>query len=230
MRAEDEAKLNQIEHGKIIKHNGGGQQQRARHQRRARQFPTAAEIQTAVRKKADEPRRQKINCRQRRPRQHQAGDNGQNRDGQQFRLPRAPKRLQVGAVEKDDLIGRIRKILVTEQRKDAHGLRAEFDLHVGRRMDLAAVIRVNDKRKKPAFGEELRRVAGPIQPARVYFTGDRQISNGSTHGRETAIGKKPDHRRGRQRRDDELHEQQAVEPGVRKSRHAARRQRFPRKS
>jgi len=90
------------------------------------------------------------------------------------------------------LIGRIRKILVTEQRKYANGLRAEFDLHVGRRMDLAAVIRVNDKRKKPAFGKELRRVAGPIQPARVYFTGDRQISNGGAHGRETAIGKKPD--------------------------------------
>ena len=74
----------------------------------------------------------------------------------------------------------------------ANGLRAEFDLHVGRRMNLAAVIRVNDKRKKPAFGEELRRVAGPIQPARADFTGDRQISNGGAHGRETAIGKKPD--------------------------------------
>jgi hypothetical protein len=70
-------------------------------------------------------------------------------------------------------------------------------------------------------------VAGPIQPARVYFTGGRQISNGGPHGRETAIGKKPNPRRGRQRRDDELREQQAAEPGVREGRHAARRQRFP---
>src|SRR5208282_6221280 len=63
MRAENETKLNQIKRGKIIKHNDGGHQQRARHQRRARQLPTAAEIQIAVRKKADEPDRQKINCR-----------------------------------------------------------------------------------------------------------------------------------------------------------------------
>ena len=59
-------------------------------------------------------------------------------------------------------------------------------------MDLAAVIRVNHEREKPAFGEQLRRVAGPIQPARANFAGDRQISDGGAHGRETAIGKKPD--------------------------------------
>ena len=97
-------------------------------------------------------------------------------------------------------------------------------------MDLVAVIRVNHERKKPAFGEELRRAAGPIQPARANFAGSRQISNGSAHGRETAIGKKPDAGGGGERCDDELHEQQAAEPGARERRHAARRQRFPRKS
>jgi hypothetical protein len=97
-------------------------------------------------------------------------------------------------------------------------------------MDLAAVVQVNYKREKPAFGEELRRVAGPIQAARANFAGDRQISDGGAHGRETAIGKKPDAGYGRERCDDELHEQQAAEPGARERRHAARRQRFPRNS
>ena len=75
--------------------------------------------------------RQKINRRQRRPRQHQAGNGSQERDGQQFRLPGAPKRFQVGAVESHDPVARIFLFRVAEQRNNPDGFPAEFNLHIG---------------------------------------------------------------------------------------------------